>query len=61
MFPAMSLNKQYIHIYVYTTSRSHKKFEMFFKPQAELKTHINKKNPHKIMNHKYDLKKKTQE
>lgn len=52
----------YRYIYIYISHISfHKGFEMFCKPQAKLKAHINKKNPHKIMKHKHDLKIRTQE
>lgn len=61
MFAATSLNTAiYAYLYVHHIS-FHKRFETFFKPQAKLKTHINKKNPCRIMNHQCDLKMRTQE
>lgn len=47
------------HIYTYHIS-FHKRFETFFKPQAKPKTHI-RKNPHRIMNYKYNVKMRIQE
>lgn len=48
------------NVHIYTCHISfHKRLETFFKPQAKLKTHI-KKNLHRIMNYKYNIKMRIQ-